>query len=304
MPVDESRLDPLFHFTAYSGTIKHNRRSFIVTKECKLINHSIELAVDTYGWWCVNYKQKVLLPAPSERLPCGRFDELNLNIATPKIVHQIGYKDDVPVYLIQATEEDFNNNEEEFAGLRRALYQDSALFEFIARACQVNTFLTTHKFCGQCGKEMDLIDWELATHCQPCNHRCYPRISPCIIVAIRKGNEILLAQGKSSTSGLYSILAGFVESGETLEQAVHREVFEEVGIQVKNLKYYGSQPWPFPHSLMMGYTAEYAGGEITICEDEILTADWFNLDNMPETPTTQSISGQLIERTKAMMKLA
>ena len=87
---------------------------------------------------------------------------------------------------------------------------------------------------------------------------------------------------------MYSVLAGFVESGETLEQAVHREVFEEVGIKVKNLKYFGSQPWPFPHSLMMGYTAEYAGGEITICEDEILAADWFTLETMPETPPTNN----------------
>ncbi len=245
-----------------------------------------------------------MLPAPTNKLPCGRFDELNLNIQTPKQVHQIGYKDEVPVYLIQATEVDFRDNEAEFSGLRQVLLQQPDMFEYVARACQVNLFLKTHKFCGQCGNEMELIDWELATQCYPCNHRCYPRISPCIIVAIRKGNEILLAQGSKSTSGRYSVLAGFVESGETLEQAVHREVFEEVGIQVKNLKYFDSQPWPFPHSLMVGFTAEYAGGEITICEDEILAADWFSLDNMPETPPTQSISGQLIERTKAMMKLA
>lgn len=245
-----------------------------------------------------------MLPAPANKLPCGRFDELNLNIQRPLQVHQIGYKDELPVYLIQANEQDFTENESEFAGLRQVLFQQPDMFEYVARAFQVNLFLKTHKYCGQCGNEMELIDWELATHCQPCNHRCYPRISPCIIVAIRKGKEILLAQGKNSTSGFYSVLAGFVESGETLEQAVHREVFEEVGIRVKNLKYFGSQPWPFPHSLMVGYTAEYAGGEITICEDEILAADWFTLDNMPEFPPTQSISGQLIERTIAMMKLA
>lgn len=269
-----------------------------------MINHSINLSAQTNGWWCINYNQKILLPAPANKLPYGQFDELNLNISKPELVHHIGYKDEEPVYLVQATEQDFNNNESEFAGLRQVLYQQPDMFEYVARACQVNLFLKTHKYCGQCGNEMELIDWELATHCQPCNHRCYPRISPCIIVAIRKDDQILLAQGAKSTSGLYSVLAGFVESGETLEQAVHREVFEEVGIQVKNLKYFGSQPWPFPHSLMVGYTAEYAGGEITICEDEILAADWFTLDTMPQTPPTQSISGQLIERTKAMMKLA
>jgi NAD+ diphosphatase len=269
-----------------------------------VINHSIELNESETGWWCVNYQQKVLLPSPASKLPFGTFSELNLPIAKPKIVHHIGYKDESPVYLVQVLESDFVANEQDFAGLRQVLYQQPDMFEYVARAFQVNLFLKTHKYCGQCGNEMELIDWELATHCQPCNHRCYPRISPCIIVAIRKGNEILLAQGAKSTSGMYSVLAGFVESGETLEQAVHREVFEEVGIKVKNLKYFGSQPWPFPHSLMMGYTAEYAGGEITICEDEILAADWFTLETMPETPPTLSISGQLIERTKAMMKLA
>lgn len=269
-----------------------------------MINHSIELTDDVDGWWCVIHKHKVLLPSPANKLPFGSFADLNLPVARPKIVHHIGYKDETPVYLIQASEQEFEQNEDEFCGLRQVLFQQGDMFEYAARAFQVDLFLKTHKYCGQCGNEMELIDWELATHCRPCNHRCYPRISPCVIVAIRKGNQILLAQGAKSTSGLYSVLAGFVESGETLEQAVHREVFEEVGVKIKNLKYFGSQPWPFPHSLMMGYTAEYDEGDITICEDEILAADWFTLDNMPQTPPTHSIAGQLIERTKAMMKLA
>ena len=269
-----------------------------------MINHSINLSESQVGWWIVNYQQKVLLPLPNNKIPFGLYEELNLNITMPNVVHHIGYKDESPVYLVQASESDVESNEGEFVGLRQVLYQQPDMFEYVARACQVNLFLLTHKYCGQCGQEMDLIDWELATQCKPCNHRCYPRISPCIIVAIRKGKQILLAQGTKSTSGLYSVLAGFVESGETLEQAVHREVFEEVGIKVKNLKYFGSQPWPFPHSLMMGYTAEWDEGDITICEDEILAADWFTLETMPQTPPTLSISGQLIERTKTMMKLA
>ena len=269
-----------------------------------MINHSIELTENVDGWWCVIYKHKVLLPSPAHKLPFGSFSDLNLPITRPTIVHHIGYKEETPVYLVQASEEDFLQAEAEFVGLRQVLFQQGGMFEYAARAFQVDLFLKTHKFCGQCGKEMELIDWELATHCRPCNHRCYPRISPCVIVAIRKGNQILLAQGAKSTSGLYSVLAGFVESGETLEQAVHREVFEEVGIKIKNLKYVSSQPWPFPHSLMMGYTAEFDEGDITICEDEILAADWFTIDEMPQTPPTHSIAGQLIERTKKMMKLA
>ena len=269
-----------------------------------MINHSIALTNEIEGWWCVIYKHKILLPSPNRLLPFGTLADLNLPVGLPDRCHHIGDFENAPVYLFTAGEQDFEQNENEFYGLRQVLYQQSNMFEFAARAFQVHLFLKTHQFCGQCGSPMDLIDWELATLCKPCNHRCYPRISPCIIVAIRKGNQILLAQGAKSTTGLYSVLAGFVESGETLEQAVHREVFEEVGVKIKNLKYISSQPWPFPHSLMMGYTAEYDSGEITLCEEEILAADWFTLENMPETPPTRSIAGQLIERTKTMMKLA
>ncbi|MFC7002798.1 NAD(+) diphosphatase [Pseudobowmanella zhangzhouensis] len=148
---------------------------------------------------------------------------------------------------------------------------------------------------------MQRIDWELATQCSRCSHRCYPRISPCVIVAIRKDKQILLAQGTRHTNGMYSTLAGFVESGETLEQAVHREVFEEVGIRVTNLRYFSSQPWPFPHSLMVGFLADYAGGEITPEPKEIADAKWFDADKLPLIPPTFSIAGHLIQHTLALI---
>lgn len=266
-----------------------------------MISHSLEFSPDISGWWCLVFDHKMYLPAPANKLPFGVFDELNLPIKQPENVHLIGEFEDQPVYLVDQIQVE---DEQEFVGLRAILFHQPDMFEFVARAFQVDLFLRTHQYCGQCGEPMELVDWELATKCQPCNHRCYPRISPCVIVAIRNKDKILLAQGKRSTSGFYSVLAGFVESGETLEQAVHREVFEEVGVKIKNLRYFGSQPWPFPHSLMMGYTAEYDSGDITICEDEIVAADWFGLDNMPQTPPNQSIAGQLIDTTKRMMKLA
>jgi len=270
-----------------------------------MIKHSLEYSKQLSGWWCVIHQHKIFVTGPGQKLPCGEFEELNLPFPTPIRVHEIGVFEEAPVYLYENTSASFADvNDTEFVGLRTLLFQQPDMFEFVARAFQVELFLRTHKYCGQCGAEMELIDWELATQCHPCHHRCYPRISPCIIVAIRNKDKILLAQGKHSTSGFYSVLAGFVESGETLEQAVHREVFEEVGVKVKNLKYFGSQPWPYPHSLMMGYLAEYDSGEINICEEEILAADWFGLDDMPQTPPKQTISGQLIETTKTMMKLA
>jgi NAD+ diphosphatase len=266
-----------------------------------MISHSIDFEESLEGWWCLVHEHKMYLPAPLNKIPHGRFDDLALPVAEPKTVHKIGEIDDSPVYIL----DDITlNNDDDFLGLRTVLFNQPEMFEFVSRAYQVDLFLRTHKYCGQCGQPMELVDWELATLCKPCRHRCYPRISPCIIVAIRNQDKILLAKGTKSTSGLYSILAGFVESGESLEQAVHREVFEEVGIKIKNIRYFGSQPWPFPHSLMMGFTAEYESGDINICEEEILAADWFDLDSMPQTPPVQSISGQLIETTKQMMRLA
>lgn len=265
-----------------------------------MIKHNLQYHSQLNGWWCIVHQHRVFMSAPSQVIPYGLFEELNLPVAQPQVVHEIGEYEQQPVYMMVAAEIE---DEQHFVGLRSVLYHQTPIFELVARAYQVSLFLKTHQYCGQCGQPMELIDWELATKCDDCNHRCYPRISPCIIVAIRKGKSILLAKGKRSTNGLYSTLAGFVESGETLEQAVHREVFEEVGIRIKNVKYVSSQPWPFPHSLMAGFVAEYESGEINICDHEIEDANWYQLDNMPETPSKLSISGQLIDKTKKMMAL-
>lgn len=176
-------------------------------------------------------------------------------------------------------------------------------FQHVAQAWQYAVFLRTHQFCGRCGSRMDRVVWEMAMHCHTCHHRSYPRVSPCIIVAIRHENKILLAQGvRQKGAGFFSTLAGFVESGETLEEAVHREVFEEVAVKVKNVEYFSSQPWPFPHSLMVGYLAEYESGEIIVDGKEILKADWFNINELPLVPPKFSIAGRLIEETRKRME--
>ncbi|MFC4701417.1 NAD(+) diphosphatase [Glaciecola siphonariae] len=176
-------------------------------------------------------------------------------------------------------------------------------FSMLAKAWQYALFLRHHKYCGRCGSAMLQVQWEMAMHCHSCQHRVYPRVSPCIIVAVRKGDKILLAQGvRHQSTGFFSTLAGFVESAESLEHAVHREVKEEVGIEIKNLEYFGSQPWPFPHSIMVGYLAEYASGDLVLEEKEILSADWFDVDKLPLTPPTLSIAGRLIEETVKRIK--
>ncbi|UAA38958.1 NAD(+) diphosphatase [Paraneptunicella aestuarii] len=216
---------------------------------------------------------------------------------------QVGEIDGKPCYLVDMGSEQIESDELTTLNLRAMMMQMGVdWFSILARAWQVALFLRTHRFCGQCGSRMEHVGWEMAMQCHTCSHRCYPRVSPCIIVAIRDGERILLAQGRNHKNEMHSTLAGFVESGESLEEAVHREVFEEVGVKVKNLEYFSSQPWPFPHSLMVGFLAEYDSGDIQVDGDEILRADWFTADNLPNIPPTFSIAGQLIQETLKKMK--
>jgi NAD+ diphosphatase len=149
-------------------------------------------------------------------------------------------------------------------------------------------------YCGRCGNETALKEEERAKKCPKCGFTSFPKISPAIIVMIEKGDKVLLARSPHFPQGKYSIIAGFVEPGESIEQAVVREVMEEVGINIKNVRYFGSQPWPFPDSLMIGFTAEHAEGDIHIDGFEIEDADWYKVDKIPNVPGTTSISGQLI----------
>jgi len=153
----------------------------------------------------------------------------------------------------------------------------------------------TSRFCSRCGHENVPVLSERAKKCPACGLVTYPRISPAIIVLIIRGEEILLARSPRFPAGMHSVIAGFVEPGETLEHAVHREVREEVGIAVKNIRYFASEPWPFPDSLMIGFVAEYDGGEISIDNNEIISAGWFGRDYLPGLPAGMSISRALID---------
>ncbi len=153
----------------------------------------------------------------------------------------------------------------------------------------------THQFCGQCGHPTRLSGNERAKICTACGFKSYPRISPAIIVAVIRDGKILLGHSKRFPRAFYSVLAGFVEPGETFEECVAREVKEEAGIDVRNPRYLASQPWPFPDSLMVGFTAEYAGGEIKVDGEEVSDAGWFSPDNLPEIPGKISIARLLID---------
>ena len=169
------------------------------------------------------------------------------------------------------------------------------LFAIAARAIQIVGWDRTHQFCGHCATPTIQPPTERAKRCPKCELRQYPRLSPAVIMLVYRGDEILLARAPRFRSGMYSVLAGFVEPGESLEETVAREVREEVGIEVKNIRYFGSQPWPFPNSLMVGFTAEYASGTLTPEPTEIEAAAWFTKDNLPPIPSKLSIARKLID---------
>ncbi|MDF0606844.1 NAD(+) diphosphatase [Neisseriaceae bacterium TC5R-5] len=168
----------------------------------------------------------------------------------------------------------------------------------VARAAQVRQFQRTHRFCGRCAFPLSQRAHDHGKCCDSCGQLYYPKLSPAMMVVIYRGRELLLARSPHFAPGVYSALAGFVETGETLEQCVHREVAEEVGIKVNNLRYICSQSWPFPHSLMLGFTAEYESGEICLQPDEIEDAAWFDIDAMPLIPTPISIAYRLLNHTR------
>ena len=183
-----------------------------------------------------------------------------------------------------------------FKGMRTLFgAHDDARLAIAGRAFQIAEWARTHRFCGRCGKPTTPAPGERAMRCA-CGHTTYPRISPAMMVLVKRGEAILLARNVAAPPGRMSALAGFLEAGESVEEAIHREVREEVGIEVTDLRYFASQPWAFPHSLMLAFTAEYAGGELKPDPTEIAEARWFGPgDTLPQLSPHQSISRALIE---------
>ena len=171
---------------------------------------------------------------------------------------------------------------------------EPGMFYLAGRAKQIVDMVRTNKFCGRCGAPMNDHASDRARHCPSCGYVAYPRLSPSIIVLVRRGDDMLLARNVNWPQGMFSTLAGFVEPGESIEQTVHREVMEEVGIRVKNLRYLGSQSWPFPNSLMLGFHCVYESGELAFLDQEISEARWFHYDELPNVPGGTAISRWLI----------
>ncbi len=155
----------------------------------------------------------------------------------------------------------------------------------------------TSHCCDNCGGKMERINSEWGKKCSNCGAQHYPRIHPCIIVLVRRNNEILLVRKPEWAPGRFGLVAGFVEFGENLEQAVVRELFEETGIKVTNICYQGSQSWPFPSQIMTGFTADYSSGELKLQADELVEGNWYSINNLPQLPPRRSIARWLIDMT-------
>jgi NAD+ diphosphatase len=184
----------------------------------------------------------------------------------------------------------------------RALFGrlDDELFALAGRAVQLVDWNRTHRYCGACGTPTALRASERSRECPSCKLVAYPRVAPAIMALVRDGQRILLARSPHFAPGMYSALAGFVEPGESLEQCLVREVREEVGVEVARPRYFGSQSWPFPHSMMIAFVADYAGGEISPDPAEIEDAGWFDLHHLPpQLPGKISISRRLIDAVLA-----
>ncbi|MGZ3603768.1 MAG: NAD(+) diphosphatase [Thermodesulfobacteriota bacterium] len=247
-------------------------------------------------WWFAFQENKLLVyEEPSGvRLPfLVDFSELGLPSLSN---HYLGSFDHRPCHAVEVAEGTIPPAGMIFEGLRQLYGRfDEDLFWIAARAVQIIDWDRTHRFCGRCGTPLRTKSTERAKECPQCGLLHFPRLAPAIIVLVQRGKELLLARSRHFMPGMFSVLAGFVEPGESLEEAVVREVREEAGIDVKDIKYFGSQPWPFPHSLMIGFTATYAGGEITIDETEIEEAGWFTVESLPRVPGKISIARKLIE---------
>ena len=172
---------------------------------------------------------------------------------------------------------------------------DEPLFALAGRALQLIEWDRTHQFCGRCGARTEASREERVRICPACKLAAYPRVAPAVMALVKREKQILLARGRHFPPGMYSALAGFVEPGESLEQCLAREVAEEVGVQISNTRYFASQSWPFPHSLMIAFVCDWVSGDIKPQDEEIEEANWFEVLQLPKLPSKISIARRLID---------
>ena len=246
------------------------------------ISFSDTLKPDFEDYLFVFNENRELFLTPKKELP-KTLDEFDIEFCL-----FIGKYNSKNCFVVNA---DFKNGYD----LREVYEFNHDLYHIAGKAVLVRDWYISHRFCGRCGTKTQLDEKDMMLKCPSCGQVHYPRIAPAIIVAIRKDDELLMAKHSYHDNIRYALIAGFVEPGESIEEAVHREVLEEVGIKIKNLKYQRSQSWPFPNSLMLAFTAEYESGDIKVDGDEILKANWFKKDEIIRYNSDISISDWLIQ---------
>jgi NAD+ diphosphatase len=250
----------------------------------------------SYGYWFVFQENRMLVRIDEQQASLPVCDQLQNLGVQPLRTQYLGTLGEFSCYSAELAAEvrpPEGLRFEQLRGLWGSLSEE--LFWIAGRAFQIVDWDRNHQYCGRCGSATEDKCEERAKICPRCGHTAYPRISPAVIVAITRGQEILLARAHRFPYAMYSVIAGFVEAGESLEQCVRREIKEEVGITVKNLRYFGSQSWPFPNSLMVAFTAEHDRGGIRIDPSEVVDAGWFTASNLPRIPDKVSIARRLIE---------
>lgn len=253
----------------------------------------IKLTGSEQGLWLISAKGKLWLPQGD--IPYGHAQQWQLIGLTAQ---QIGHWKEQTVWFVG------HEMPAEMCWLKCLLGNvDDGLFKLAGRAVQLADFYASHQFCGYCNKPMSISQTEWCCLCNYCQQRYYPQIAPSIIVGIRNKNKILLAKHvRHQQNPIYTVLAGFVEVGETIEEAVQREVFEETNITIKNIRYVASQVWPFPNSIMLAYLADYESGEIMIDTEELIEADWYHYQSLPVIPPYSTIARRLIEETLVLCR--
>lgn len=248
------------------------------------------------SWALIFVGRNLLMKKTGDKLSIPETNELDCIIADDKSLEYIGTYAGHGCFCKKLSDETVLQENLSLVDLKdiTKLSGDSGLFLLAGAANHILHWRSVNKYCGCCGNKTEDKKDERTKICPYCGNIIYPRISPATITAVFRGDQILLAHNSHFKKDLYSLIAGFVEPGETLEQCVEREIREEVGIKVKNIRYFSSQPWPFPDSLMMAFTAEYESGEITVDNCEIIDAGWYKAESLPEIPSADSIAGKMI----------
>jgi NAD+ diphosphatase len=248
------------------------------------------------GWWFIFSGYRILVHEKEGRFSFPFVENTSRLTLDVTRVRCLGHLDGSPCYEAECDAGARAPEGMSFEGLRPLFgHVDDRFFRLAGRALQIIDWDRTHQFCSRCGRPTEEKDDETAKICTSCGCMSFPVASAAIIVAVTRDERILLARASRFPENMYSVLAGFVEPGESLEECVRREIREEVGIEVTNIRYFGSQSWPFPNSLMIGFTADHEAGEIKVDGKEIVDAGWFPADHLPQIPGKISIARRLID---------